>query len=142
MFETGCKDTQHPSECATSRKILDMSDLIPFTSLQAQGINIMFLIIFSFGAWNSLRPREMILLDPNKGADSSDAEADVFESSAAITLDVPDRRVSFHRSTSITSEVNLVSLMGRPKSLRSDSDWVQVSRKSLLKKSQRLSLDE
>jgi len=38
--DTGCSETQHPGECASGTRLLEMAEVVPFSSLGAQGVNL------------------------------------------------------------------------------------------------------
>ena len=85
MFDTGCDETQHPGECASGLRLLDMSDIVPFTSLMAQGLNLVFVFIVWLGIMYRLRPREWIIDSKNEvetlkeDTVSEDESGDTFE---------------------------------------------------------------
>ena len=40
--DTGCNETQHPGECASGTRLLEMADVVPCSGLRAQGVSICF----------------------------------------------------------------------------------------------------
>jgi ABC-type multidrug transport system ATPase subunit len=40
--DTGCSDTQHPGECASGTRLLELADVVQCSGLRAQGVSIIF----------------------------------------------------------------------------------------------------
>lgn len=130
MLKTGCKDKQHPGECASGPRILEMDDITPFTSLTAQGLNFIFAFLFFGITLFHLIPRDNI-----KISGVSDTRTTGEESSSLSHGDIaPDasminRRAHFKNSRSTAKSV-LFQVQGVSQR-RSMVEWKQVSSKNL-----------
>lgn len=129
MLDSGCSETQHPGECASGLRILEMADVISMSSLVAQAFNLMFLIVFCVGVSFLLRPRELIRSSQKDRGDEKN-EADDFEEDPVPEF---DRRDAFKKSAMSKSKSRMSLVGARPAAIRSTDEWTAASMKYVMK---------
>ena len=136
MLESGCGEKQHPGECATGTRILEMDDITPFTSLTAQGVNVLFALIFFILALYSLYPKNQFSEHtpaPTTGDEepSADNEDFVDNSARPSLLGDSSRRQSLTGFRS-TRRMGLSTLISPPVPKRGSTlEWTGVSNRNL-----------
>eukprot|EP00977_Amphora_coffeiformis_P008516 scaffold1924_cov218-Amphora_coffeaeformis.AAC.8 len=108
-FDTGCGDTAHPGFCATSKAILDMTEIQSVSSLGAQaGCLIVIMVSFVVG-WHVLLPASYI--EEATGVVEETDEGDALRSSlrrSSVSSEM-NQSLLWHRSLMSKDEVHLCS---------------------------------